>query len=260
MISINKKTYNDCHGWDRFFKQQKSLKNIPIDESWEILFNEHIFNDKRIDSFEQQIKKDVEEGIIIVPKPQVVFNTFYVTPLENVKVVIIGQDPYFNLTQDNIPEAVGMSFSVPTGVNIPSSLRSIYDNLMKFNNIKFTPKNGNLIYWSIQGCIMLNTALTVQVNKKKSHTRMWQWVTDEIIRYISYNCNYVVFLLWGDAFDKAKLIDQDKHDIIVSSHPSGFSRAKPFREFPPFDKIDHFSKTNELLINHGKEPIIWQVP
>ena len=260
MLSINKKTYNDAEDWKHFFNNKKKIKDIPIDPSWKPFFDEYIFNDKRFQGIENKIKEDVYGGSIIAPKPIVLFNTFYVTPIEDVKVVIIGQDPYFNI-KDNIPEAVGLSFSVPNEFPIPSSLKSIYDNLKKYNNIAFTPKNGNLIFWAIQGCIMLNTALSVQINKKKSHANIWKWVTDEIIKYISYNCDHVVFLLWGaDAFDKSKFIDLDKHDIITSSHPSGLSRHKPFKNFKSFDNTNHFTMTNELLVKHKQEPIIWQVP
>ena len=272
MISINEKTYGNAENWREFFKKEKSLKTIKIHESWNDIF-QRIFSDTRFENIEKKIREDVDNGKIVSPKPCVLFNTFFVTPIDEVKVVIIGQDPYFNMKNGNVPEAVGLSFSVPTGLPIPSSLKSIYDNLYKFKNIKFMPQNGNLIFWAIQGCIMLNTALSVEIGKKKSHSAIWRWVTDELIRYISYTCEHVVFLLWGaDAYSKANLIDQDKHDIIVSSHPSGLSRSKPLfkssqgtkgndrSSFKSFDDTDHFSLTNEFLSQHNQEQIIWQVP
>ena len=265
MISITETSYMKTENWNNFFKSGKTIKDIPIHQSWEPIF-EKIFSDSRFQKIEKKIKEDVNEGKTVAPKPCVLFNTFFVTPFEEIKVIIIGQDPYFNLRTNNVPEAVGLSFSVPSGFPIPSSLKSIYDNLMKYKNIKFMPKNGNLMFWALQGCIMLNTALSVEIGKKKSHSVIWRWLTDEIIRYISFTSEHVVFLLWGaDAYAKSNLIDQDKHDIIVSSHPSGLSRSKPLGKngassFKSFDDTDHFSLTNELLIKHNQTPITWQVP
>ena len=260
-VALTVKSYGKAQDWPQFFFKGKTLKDIPMHESWEEFFKENIFTDKRFQVIEDTIKNDVKDGEDIVPRPNMMFNTFFITPLEEVKVVIIGQDPYFNTRTNGVPEAVGLSFSVPTGIPVPSSLKSIYRNMTKFGCMNFQPSTGNLMFWALQGCLLLNTALTVRLGQKKSHSKIWKWATNEMIQYISYKCDHVVFLLWGsDAYSKSELIDQDKHDIIVSSHPSGLSCAKPFRNYPPFDKADHFAKTNELLKKHKQTPIIWQLP
>jgi len=130
--------------------------------------------------------------------------------------------------------------------------------MVKFGVIKKKPKSGNLWLWAVQGCLMLNTILTVEDGKKEAHAKLWEWFTDYVIQYISMYMKNIVFLLWGSyAYKKINLIDQDKHHVIISSHPSGLSANKPFQQYPAFMHQDHFGKTNEFLKNIGKEPIVW---
>jgi uracil-DNA glycosylase len=183
--------------------------------------------------------------------------------MEKTRVVILGQDPYFNYELhdgEKIPQAMGLSFSVPDGFKIPSSLVNIYKNLKKYNHMDIIPTHGNLTNWANQGCLMLNTSLTVKDGEKNCHQHIWNWFTNQIIEYISLNIDHVVFILWGgNAYEKVELIDKTKHMMIISSHPSGLSANKPMKEFPAFFNEDCFGKTNEQLKKWGYEEIDWKL-
>jgi uracil-DNA glycosylase len=262
MISLHKNKYPKFRSWKKFYEKGKSLKKCKMDHTWKKFFKSRVFSDERFNKIEETLKEDTEDGEEIFPYPELVFNTFFMTPVKDIKVVIIGQDPYHGYETQNgktIPQATGLSFSVPAGFDIPSSLKSVYRNQLKYKDITFMPTNGDLSFWAIQGCLMLNAALTVQKGSPNSYKDMWGWVTNEVIRYISNECNEVIFLLWGSfAFSKSVLIDQDKHDIIVSSHPSGLSCNKPFRSHPAFVDQPHFTQVNKLLKSRGKKEIVWQ--
>ena len=197
------------------------------------------------------------------PLPELLFNAFHLTHLTNLSVVIIGQDPYFNseeIGETYCPQAMGLSFSIPVDIAIPSSLQNIYKNLITYKHIEEMPKHGNLESWALQGCLMLNSSLTVLdgSNNKNCHQHIWKWFTDEIIRYISNNTEKVVFVLWGnDALNKMPMIDLDKHEVVVSSHPSGFSVDKPLKNYPSFKDCDHFGKINDYLKKLGKPVVRW---
>lgn len=199
----------------------------------------------------------------IYPYPDLIFKAFNTTPLDAVKVVILGQDPYHDSMCKNgktIPQAMGLSFSVPIGFPIPSSLNNIYENLLKYKHIVFKPKHGNLVGWAYQGCMMLNTSLTVAHNCPNSHSDRWEEFTDDIIQHLSTTCEHIVFVLWGgNALKKLQLIDKSKHKTIISSHPSGLSYNKKLQTYPAFCEFDHFGAINKYLENHGKVPIMWQV-
>ena len=201
--------------------------------------------------------------IKIYPYPNLLFNAFILTPLSNVKVVILGQDPYHcnEIHHDKIiPQAMGLSFSVPKGMKIPSSLQNIYKNLLKYKHIEIKPNHGNLSFWAYQGCLMLNTSLTVQHSYPNSHSKYWLPFTDKIIKYISNKLNNIVFVLWGNpALNKLNLIDQNKHKIIISSHPSGLSYNKKLKNYDSFENTDHFGEINKYLKEKNKKQIIWQV-
>jgi len=159
-------------------------------------------------------------------------------------------------------QAMGLSFSVPYNFAIPSSLQNIYKNLQKYGHIRKIPNHGNLSFWATQGCLLLNTSLTVYegADNKNCHQSIWTKFTDNIIKYISDTNDYVVFVLWGaHAMSKCKFIDLDKHDAIISSHPSGLSADKPLSNYSSFNTYDHFGQINKLLQKHNKKPIIWQL-
>ena len=136
----------------------------------------------------------------------------------------------------------------------PTHVR-IYKNLLKYGHIEKIPEHGCLDYWAYQGCLMLNTSLTVIDGEKNCHSNEWKWFTDKIIEEISNKLNNIVFVLWGgEAYKKIELIDLDKHHVIISSHPSGLSANKEFKSYPAFVNQDHFGIINSYL----KDKIIWR--
>lgn len=185
----------------------------------------------------------------IYPKKESIFKALELTPLKDVKVVILGQDPYHGEGQAN-----GLSFSVNKGIKLPPSLRNIYKELEQDLGIP-TPTHGDLTNWSKQGVLLLNSVLTVEKGKPGSHKNMgWQEYTDGIIKQISEEKENIVFILWGKyAESKKELIDNNKHKIIISTHPSPFSARKGFFGSKPF------SRTNNYLKEHNKKEIDWNI-
>lgn len=191
----------------------------------------------------------------IFPPSEKVFNAFKLTPFENLKVVILGQDPYHGAGQ-----AEGLCFSVPNGVRLPPSLQNIFKELASdlndnsyLENIK--NKNGNLHRWAEQGVFLLNSVLTVEEGKPASHAgKGWETFTDEVIKKISEHKTGVVFLLWGNyAIKKKVLIDEQKHFVLTAPHPS------PFSAHSGFFGCRHFSKTNKILKENNQAEINWQI-
>ncbi len=185
----------------------------------------------------------------VYPPIDKVFNAFEQTPYGNVKVVIIGQDPYHEPGQ-----AMGMCFSVPEGIEIPPSLINIYQELN--DDLGIHPANhGNLTKWAKQGVLLLNAALTVRRGAANSHRNLgWQTFTDDVISYINKKDAPVVFLLWGSfAQGKAALLDNPKHLILKAPHPS------PLSAYRGFFGCRHFSKANAFLEDNGIEPIDWRL-
>ena len=184
----------------------------------------------------------------VFPEKQNIFKAFTLTSLDNLKVVILGQDPYHGFGQ-----AQGLSFSTPANIKNPPSmvniLKEINDDLQK----KSFCEDGDLTPWAKDGVLLLNTILTVEEGLPKSHHNLgWEIFTDNIIRYINDNCQNIIFILWGSpAIAKTKLIDTKKHHILSAPHPS------PLSSYRGFFGCKHFSKTNEILRNLGKEQINW---
>lgn len=263
-----KSDYSKYQSWQQKYPDNKvKLDKMMIDESWKAIF-EKLFEDQKMKIIEDKLSETLKtSNEYLYPKPDCLFRAFLLTSFTDLKVVIIGQDPYFNheIIKDKetnndiiVPQAYGLSFSVLDDFKIPSSLDNIYKNLLKNGHIKKLPKTGRLDFWATQGCLMLNTSLTVVDDQKKIHTPIWKWFTTELIKYISKNKDYVVFVLWGgDAYTLAPYIDLDKHDIVCSSHPSGLSANNKFRNYPSFNEFDHFGKINEFLESHGKDEIYW---
>ena len=186
---------------------------------------------------------------IVYPDMYDIFNCFKLTPLENVKAVILGYDPYHNEGQ-----APGLCFSVQDGVQPPPSLVNIYQELHDDVGCAI-PKSGNLTKWAEEGVLLLNTALTVRAHMANSHRDCgWTWFTDSVIKLISDRREHVVFILWGaNARSKKPLIDRTKHLVLECAHPS------PLSAYNGFFGCRHFSKTNEYLQAHGIAPIDWQL-
>lgn len=187
---------------------------------------------------------------LVFPSESNFFEALKKTPFENIKVVILGQDPYHQIGQAN-----GLAFSVGPGTRIPPSLRNIYKELSSDIDDFKIPSHGDLSSWAEQGVLLLNTTLSVRENNAGSHqNRGWEELTDEIIRKISDLKTGVVFLLWGKfAQQKIALIDVKKHHILCTSHPS------PFSAYRGFLGSKSFSKTNELLVQEGKDAINWKL-
>ncbi len=186
---------------------------------------------------------------IIFPSKENIFNALKLTPYKNVKVVIVGQDPYHG-----VGEAHGLSFSVQKGVKIPPSLKNIYKELEM--DLGITPATeGDLTNWAKQGVLLLNAVLTVEKDKAASHRNLgWERLTDYIIKTLNLKEEPVVFILWGNfAKEKKGLITNPKHLIITSTHPSPFSANNGFFGSKPF------SKTNNFLINNNIDPINWDL-
>ncbi len=185
----------------------------------------------------------------VYPDMYDIFNAFKYTPYKDVKVVILGQDPYHEPNQ-----AHGMAFSVKKGVDVPPSLQNIYKELRDETGFSI-PNHGYLVEWAEQGVFLLNTVLTVRRGAANSHKgKGWETFTDTVIRKLSEREEPIVFLLWGaNARSKAPLIDQSRHLVLQSVHPS------PLSAYNGFFGCNHFIKANEFLVQHGKEPIRWQL-
>ena len=192
------------------------------------------------------IRKQYSETIVY-PKADEIFTAFHLTPLEKVKVVILGQDPYHNEGQ-----AHGLCFSVKPQVAIPPSLENIYKELHDDLGCKI-PSHGCLTSWAKQGVLLLNTVLTVQAHKPMSHRGVgWEEFTDAAIRVLAEQKEHLVFILWGSyAQKKGAFIDRNRHLVLTSVHPS------PLSAYNGFFGNKHFSRTNEYLVAHGETPINW---
>jgi len=221
---------------------------IQIEESWKQVLKKE-FDKPYFQHIVSFLKAEKAAGRIIYPAGSLIFNSFEKTPFSNLKVVIIGQDPYHNKGQ-----AQGLSFSVPEGIQKPPSLLNIFKELKNDLGIEIS-ESGNLDKWAKQGVLLLNASLTVRQNEPGSHAQIgWLQFTDSVIRKISDEKEGIIFLLWGKfAQEKQSLIDQSKHFILKAAHPSPFSAANGFFG------CKHFSKTNELLMKQKKAPVDWKI-
>ncbi len=225
-----------------------SAGQVQIEDSWEQVlaseFEQPYFRDIR-----QALLTDKHAGIQIYPPGSLIFNAFNTTPFHQVKVVILGQDPYHGYGQ-----AHGLSFSVPDGVKPPPSLNNIYKEITQDLGLTLSGR-GNLTPWAQQGVFLLNAILTVRAKSPASHAKIgWEQFTDAVIRTLSDQRQHLVFLLWGKfAQSKQTLIDADKHLILTAPHPSPYSASYGFFG------CRHFSKTNAYLTANGMAPINWIV-
>lgn len=196
------------------------------------------------------VRAERESGQIIYPPATDVFNAFKATEFNQVKVVILGQDPYHGAGQ-----AHGLAFSVQQGVRIPPSLQNIYKELSTDIAGFQIPKHGNLQHWAEQGVLLLNTVLTVREGQAHSHAALgWETFTDKVIRQLADHRENLVFILWGShAQKKGAFIDRNRHLVLTAVHPSPLSAARGFFGSKPF------SQTNHYLQQHGLSPIDWQV-
>jgi uracil-DNA glycosylase len=220
---------------------------VKIEQSWkDALAGE--FDKPYFASLVRFLHHEKEAGKHIYPPGSQIFKAFELTPVSKLKVVILGQDPYHGPGQ-----AHGLSFSVPEGVTAPPSLKNIFKEIESDLGIKMSGYP-NLEKWASQGVLLLNAVLTVQAGAAASHSKIgWEEFTDAVIRYISDNCEGVVFLLWGNfARGKSALIDRSRHHVLEAAHPSPLARGA-------FFGCRHFSQANALLTSQGKEPVDWKL-
>lgn len=207
-----------------------------------------VFEGEGFKKFYSLVENEYNMKTIYPPKDHI-FQALKLTPYKNVKVVIVGQDPYHGEG-----EAHGLSFSVQKGVKVPPSLKNIYKEL--YDDLGITsPASGDLTKWAEQGVLLLNAVLTVEKDKPASHRKLgWERLTDYIIKTLNVKEEPVVFILWGNfAKEKKNLITNPKHCIITSAHPSPFSASNGFFGSKPF------SKTNAFLEKNGIKPIEWDL-
>lgn len=222
--------------------------DVAIENSWKERLTAE-FDKPYFIQVTEFLKQELRAGKVIYPPGKLIFNAFACTPFHEVKVVIIGQDPYHNPGQ-----AHGLSFSVQDGVAPPPSLVNIFKEIQSDLGLQLSG-TGNLEKWAKQGVLLLNASLTVEANNPMSHSKAgWHLFTDEVIRQVSAGKEHVVFLLWGRfAQNKETLIDSSKHLILKSAHPS------PLSAYNGFFGCRHFSKANAWLQQYGIPPIDWSL-
>lgn len=221
--------------------------DVRMEQSWkEALQSE--FEKPYFAGLVASLHEEKARGEVIYPPGSQIFRAFELTPVPQVKVVILGQDPYHNPGQ-----AMGLSFSVPDGVPAPPSLINIFKEISSDLGVRMSG-SPNLEPWARQGVLLLNSILTVRAGQAASHRSLgWETFTDAVIKYLSDNCDGIVFMLWGNfARTKAALIDPEKHLILEAAHPSPLARGA-------FFGCRHFSKANNFLTFKGKTPIEWQL-
>jgi len=218
-----------------------------IEESWKNILENQFSSDYFLNLKKFLIEE--KKQYIIYPPGSLMFSAFNLTPLNKVKVIILGQDPYHGTKQ-----AHGLCFSVPVGVKNPPSLKNIFKELCEDLGIE-PSESGNLESWAKQGVLLLNATLSVRANQAGSHqNKGWETFTDSVISTLSEKKSGLIFILWGNyAKAKEKLIDTDKHYILKAAHPS------PFSAYSGFFGCKHFSKTNEILKNSGLPEIDWKI-
>jgi uracil-DNA glycosylase len=221
--------------------------DVRIEESWKKALGAE-FEKPYFAELVSFLHAEKAAGKAIYPPGNRIFKAFELTPVDSVKAVILGQDPYHGFGQ-----AMGLSFSVPDGVKMPPSLRNIFKEVEADLGIRMSG-SPNLEKWARQGVLLLNSILTVEEGRPASHSKIgWQEFTDAVIRYLSDSREGIVFLLWGGyARSKKTLIDPSRHHILEAAHPSPLAGGA-------FFGCRHFSKTNEILASEGKDPIDWQL-
>ncbi len=225
------------------------VTDVKIEASWKAVL-ESEFQQPYFSTIKSYLLQERQGGHTVFPPGPQIFNAFDTTPFDQVKVVILGQDPYHGPRQ-----AMGLCFSVPRGIPAPPSLENVFKEQKTDVGIT-VPSHGDLSEWAQQGVFLLNASLTVRAHQANSHKNIgWHKFTDAVIRKLSEEREGLVFLLWGGfAKRKAPLIDSNRHHILSSGHPSPLSANRGY-----WFGNRHFSKTNELLSAAGKTPINWQL-
>lgn len=229
--------------------KQAVLDKVRMPDDWKDALADELTSDN-MENLRTFLKQQYADGKTLYPPATLMFNAFDLTPLSNVKVVILGQDPYHGAGQ-----AMGLSFSVPKAIPKPPSLQNILKELANDVGIPIA-NHGDLTAWARQGVLLLNSMLSVEASNAGSHQgKGWEQFTDAVIEAVNEHCEHCVFILWGKyAQKKGRFINTDKHLIITGTHPSplganhgGFFGTRPF------------SKANDYLMAHGKSPIDWRI-
>ena len=230
-------------------QQLAKLEKVQLDASWKIGLSEFLLSQK-MDELRAFLVQEKQADKVIYPPNSLIFNALNITPLPQVKVVIIGQDPYHGPNQ-----AHGLSFSVQRGIAVPPSLRNIFHELQTDLSIPVS-KHGDLTTWAEQGVLLLNSVLTVEAGQPTSHQkRGWEDFTNHVIDVLNEQRENIVFILWGAyAQRKGQRIDPNKHLVLKAAHPSPLAANRG-----GFFGCKVFSKTNNYLKQHGIEPINWQL-
>ena len=231
-------------------------KTGQLHPSWQAVIGDE-FNKPYMQALRTFLSQEKAAGKTIYPPSPLIFNAFNHTPFDQVRVVIIGQDPYHGENKGQT-QAHGLSFSVPPGLDLPPSLQNIFKEIAADLNIKMSPRinqSGDLTPWANQGVLLLNATLTVEQAKAGSHqSKGWEQFTDAAIAALNSHCEGLVFVLWGSyAQKKGNVIDSKKHLVLKSVHPSPLSAHRGF-----FGN-HQFSTINQYLIKQGQTPIDWQV-
>jgi len=224
------------------------MNKVRIHESWKRELNDE-FSSIYMENLRTFLKQELKLEKKIFPPMNKVFNAFNLTPFTNVKIVLVGQDPYHGNGQAN-----GLSFSVEENIKIPPSLQNIFKEL--FTDLRLTsPQNGSLEKWAKQGVLLLNNCLTVEKGRPGSHQgKGWEKFTDKVLQTVNDKKKHIVFILWGrKAQEKGNFLDKNRHLVIESSHPSPFSANTGFFGSKPF------SRANKYLLEKRIEPIDWQL-
>lgn len=230
-------------------QQQDKLSKVQLEESWKISLAPFLLS-PQMDNLRDFLFQEKQAQKIIYPPSKQIFSALNATPLADVKVVILGQDPYHGPNQAN-----GLSFSVQKGIALPPSLRNIFHELHTDLGIP-APRHGDLTKWAKQGVLLLNSVLTVEAGQPTSHQKQgWEAFTDEVIDVLNEQREHVVFILWGAyAQRKGQRINRDRHLVLTAAHPSPLAANRG-----GFFGCKVFSKTNQYLKQHGIEPIDWQL-
>lgn len=230
-------------------QQQDKLSKVQLEESWKISLAPFLLS-PQMDNLRDFLFQEKQAQKTIYPPSKQIFSALNTTPLADVKVVILGQDPYHGPNQAN-----GLSFSVQKGIALPPSLRNIFHELHTDLGIP-APRHGDLTKWATQGVLLLNSVLTVEAGQPTSHQKQgWEAFTDEVIDVLNEQREHVVFILWGAyAQRKGQRINSDRHLVLTAAHPSPLAANRG-----GFFGCKVFSKTNQYLKQHGIEPIDWQL-
>ena len=218
---------------------------IP-ENSWNTILNKLL---KKYDIENKLIEQNEKfnSELEIYPKKELIFNAFSFFEITNLKVVIIGQDPYINENQ-----AMGLCFSVPEGTKLPPSLKNVYKCINNTCNIEMDINNGNLTKWAEQGILLLNKTLTVFEKVSNSHKKIWKGFAEDLIQYISNNSEGIIFVLWGNDAKKLKKYINETHYILENTHPSPLARKS-------FIDCNHFTEVNNILKRMNKNEINWKI-